>query len=268
MNLIDLAVTTFTESTAERADTADELAEQARIEFLESARSSAGLTLCPDAAALDWQYVTEGLPDQVEEARARLVPGRPEYLRYLVDHSGDQVQVAFELVQPCAACHVDRVSPVTGLFHLGQLLSAADAPHPDLGEGQAQKPGPLAAIEQTEVHAARVTRLARLLLDEHPDAGLTVDHTYLFGYKDGEGRIEIHFNADSLDSLRRVAAAHEAEVTERVSGSRHGLVLEHGSATFQADGIEVQLQAYSQMPEEAAAAWRARQDQDPEGGEA
>ncbi|WP_326729024.1 hypothetical protein [Streptomyces phaeochromogenes] len=263
MNLIELALTTYTESKAERSEEADYHAEQARTEFLGHARSSAGTNLCKDAADLDWQYVTEGLPDQMEEARALLVPGRREYLRYRIDNGPGTV--AFELVQPCTACRNDRVSPVTGLFHLGQLLTEDDGPHPATGGDQ--EPGPLAAIEQASAHAARVARLARHLIAEHPDAGLAVQHVSLFGHEHGDGRAEIHFNAGGLDALRRVAAALGAEVTVRVSGGSPAFVLEHGSATGTVDDIDVELRAYSQMSDDEAAAWRAQQDQPADGGE-
>jgi hypothetical protein len=130
MNLVELALTTYTEGTAAHVEQDEHYAVQAREELLRLARACAGSTLCTDAASLEWQYATEGLPEQVEEARAFLVLGRPEYLRYRIDHD-DVDNVSFDLVRPCLACGHDRIATVNSLFHLGQLLHQEEERSPD-----------------------------------------------------------------------------------------------------------------------------------------
>jgi hypothetical protein len=256
MNLIDLALTTFTESEAERADTAGDLASEARAEFLKHARSSAANTLCQDAGDLDWQYVTEDLPDEVEEARALLQPGRPEYLRYRIDHS--EGAVALELVQPRAA---DRISPITSLFHLGQLLTE-DRPDPaHTSDGGGRESSPLAAVERAEQGAAQAAAVARRLLAEYLSAGLSVARVVVFGHDDGDGSTELHLTAGDLGTLRRIADVAGAEVTARVSGTHPSMVLEHGDTTLKVDDVTVHLRAYNKLPDDQAAAWLAQQNQ-------
>ncbi|MCX4974271.1 hypothetical protein [Streptomyces sp. NBC_00620] len=262
MNIVELALTTYAESTAERVDTEEELAEQARAEFLEAARSCAGSTLDVTATDLDWTYVpADSLPDQVEEARALLDPHRPEYLRYRVNHAASpDVTVSLDLVEPRKA---DRISPVSSLYHLGQLLTPArpaTTTAPD--EDQPEKPGPLAAIEQAEQHTARVAAVARQLLADHPDSGLAVQNVVVFGHENS-GSAEIGCRVEGLDAVHRVAASFGAEVAVRVTGSGPDMVLEHGSATVTVDGIDVNLAGYSKMPKDEAAAWLAQQNQAP-----
>lgn len=267
MNLIDLALTKYTESIAERADTADDLDRAAREEFLSHARSSAATNLCQDAAALDWQYVTADLPDQVEEARAILALERAEYLRYRIDNAAETA--ALELVQPCLVCRNDRVSPVTSLFHLGQLLNQEDEPHDqDADDTGAQEPGPLAAVEAAERRAASVAAITRQLLADHPDAGFIADTVAVFGHEDGDGSAKLRLKADSLDALRQVAAALGLEVTDRVSGTHPSMVLRHASADYTVDDIEVELRAHERLPQDQATAWHAQQNQPADGGEA
>lgn len=122
MTLIELALTTYTEYEAQVPLQAAEMLAQAREEFLALVRDSVGRALCADAEKLDWQYTpSEGLPEEVEEATARLELGRPEYLRYRADHGKDIW--ALELVRPCDACGTDRIDQVQDLVHLGRLLA-------------------------------------------------------------------------------------------------------------------------------------------------
>lgn len=270
MNLIDLAVTTYTEGGSSAEDQAAEQAAQEQAQFLKYARGCAGSTLAHAAAELDWQYTAaDRLPDQVEEARALLSPGRLEYLRYRMDHHTDpDATVDLELVQPCWACGQDRISPVASLFQLGQLLAETDDQAHGGDEDQAQEPGPLAAVEELETHMARLTRLARRLLIEHPDAGLTVQYVSLFGHENGGGRAEVHFKADGLGALFEVAGALGAEVTVKVSSTHPSYVFEHGTARVTVGGVDVELTGYRKLPDDEAATWRAQQDQADEDGAA
>jgi hypothetical protein len=268
MNLIELALTTYTEGTAAKAERAEEYAAEARDELLRLARACASSTLSTDAADLDWQYTTEGLPESLEEARAFLTAGRPEYLRYRIDHKDPDVQVSFELVQPCLACEHDRVSPVTGLFHLGQLLH--QEPHPDTHEAPATEPGPLAAIERLHAVFTRADRVAQRLIAQHPDASLTVTNASLFGHEHGDGLAKLRFQSTSISQARQLARVLGTELTTQIKGDtgRYATVIEHGHAETVIDGVEVDLSVYTHLTVDEAAAWRAQQDQATEAGDA
>ncbi|WP_405960559.1 hypothetical protein OG235_24505 [Streptomyces sp. NBC_00024] len=270
MNLIELALTTYTEGTAHEAERAEEYAAAAREELLRFARACASSTLSADAADLDWQVTTEGLPKEMEEARALLVPGRPEYLRYRINHAASpDVEVSFELVQPCQACGNDRISLVTSLFHLGALLH--QDPHPADEEDQAPKeePGPLLSVQVLEVRAVAMTGLAQRLRAEHPDAGLTVTNTSLFGHHDGDTSATLHLEATSVNAARAVAAALGTDLATRFvdHGAPYPAVLEHAKASAIVDGIDVELTAFTKLSDDEAAAWHAQQNQATEGGE-
>jgi hypothetical protein len=261
MNLVQLALTTYTEGTAIQAEAAPELAEQARNEFLQHARSYADHTLSQAAGELVWQYVTEGLADEVEEARAVLAPGRPDYLRYRLDHSTDSVEVSFDLVQPCFTCGTDRVSPVRGLFHLGELLHGERHPDPELA-GQSE-PGPLAASEALDARASDVSRLFRGLMSRYPDAGLALSHIVCIAYAETDGSTQVEINAASADAVREVATGLGAEITTRHSATPgpYGGVVEHATAKGRLGAdIEITVRGYSRLTDDEAAAWRAQQD--------
>jgi hypothetical protein len=263
MNLIELALHTYAESAADEAASADDIAEQARAAFLDWARRSATANVPEIAGDLTWRYVTKVLPDQVEEARALLAPGRLEYLRYRVDN---RVETAtLELVQPSAA---DRVTPVTSLVHLGKLLDEQQPRQTSKGDAGSggQEPGPYAAVDQAVEHAERVGVLFRWLRDQYPDAGLIADTVSLFGHQTGEGSADLHLTLGGLDVLRTVAAALGAEVSVRTSGGS-GMVLELGTANCTLRDIDVQLRAVDRMPADRAAAWVEEQDRAAEAGE-
>ncbi|WP_143677061.1 hypothetical protein [Streptomyces scabiei] len=260
MNLVQLALVTYTERTAALADPDNGTAAEERERFLQYARSHAAMALSEAAGELVWQYVTEGLPDQVEEARAVLAPGRPDYLRYRLDHAADSVEVSFDLVQPCFACGTDRVSPVTGLFHLGELLH--EEPHPDPA-GQSE-PGPLAASEALNARTSDVSRLFRRLMSRHPDAGLTVSSIVCIAYPDTDGSTQLEIQAASADAVREVAAGIGAEITSRHSDTPgpYGAVVEHAKAKGRLGAdIEVSVRGYTRLTDDEAAAWRAQQCQ-------
>lgn len=255
MNLAELALTTFTEAKADRADTEADLAAEARSEFLQQARKSAAVNVCQDAADLDWQYVTGGLPDQVEEARAILAPGRVEYLRYRIDESAETV--ALELVQPRAA---DRITAITSLFQLGMLLDEQSPETARDADDETQDPGPFRAVEQAARNTARVAAFFHSLHAQHPGAGLTADTVSVFGHRQGDGSAELHLSADGMSALRSVAATLSADVVVRHSeGYGSADVLEHGTVTLTVDGINVTLRAYAPLPENEATSWRIRQ---------
>jgi hypothetical protein len=254
MNIIDLALTTFSEGAATVEEQATAMAAKEQTEFLHAARGAARKTIAPDAAILDWQYITEGLPEQVEEARAFLAPHRPEYLRYRADYNNDSRTVSLDLVEPRQA---DRISPVTSLYHLGQLLTLTTTRQP-------KEPGPLAGVETAQQRAAQAAALARRLLAEHPTAGLTVETVSVFGHRDGDGSAELYLSAGDLGSLRQVAALAGAAVEAKVAGTHPSMVLEHGNATFVIDDVTVHLRAYDKLNTDQAAAWLAQQDQTPD----
>ncbi|MDX3170074.1 hypothetical protein PV516_40650 [Streptomyces scabiei] len=261
MNLVQLALATYTEGTAALADPDSGTAAEERERFLQYARSHAAMALSEAAGELVWQYVTEGLPDQVEEARAVLAPGRPDYLRYRLDHAAESVEVSFDLVQPCFACGTDRVSPVTGLFHLGELLH--DEPHPDPDPGQPE-PGPLAASEALNGRTSDVSRLFRRLMSRHPDAGLTLSSIVCIAYPDTDGSTQLEIQAASADAVREVAASIGAEITSRHSDTPgpYGAVVEHAKAKGRLGAdIEVSVRGYTRLTDDEAAAWRAQQGQ-------
>lgn len=256
MNLIELALTTYTESKAQEAETTGEYAEEARREFLQDARNCAARTLAQDAADLDWQYTPASeLPDQVEEARALLAPGGPAYLRYRADHGAEKY--SFDLVQPR---HADRISPVTGLFHLGQLLSEGDARRPTAAGNSEQPPaapGPLAGIEALEGRAIRTGQLARRLLAQH--AELTLNYAHVIGYSDGDCSGELQLRAASIEAAQLVAAALGIELTTQISSTHPGYVFRKAEGAATVDGIEVKLTAHIRLPDDEADAWRTEQ---------
>lgn len=258
MTLVELALTTYTESKAMEAETAGEYAEAARREFLQAARDCAGRTLDAAAADLDWQYTpASDLPDRVEEARALLAPGGLAYLRYRADY--DEEKFSFDLVQPRRA---DRVSPVTGLFNLGQLLSETDGTRP-AAEGRDGEmpppPGPLAGIEALESQAIRVAQLGRRLLAQHGDAGLTFQLASLFGHPDGECTAELQLRAASVEAAQKVATALGIELTTQVTSSIPDYVFRRADGSTTIDGTEVKLAAYTQLSDDEAQAWHAEQ---------
>ncbi|MDX3294664.1 hypothetical protein PV569_13200 [Streptomyces scabiei] len=269
MNLVELALTTYTEGTAAQAEQDAEYAVEAQQELLRFARSCAGSTLCADAASLDWQCTTEGLPEQGEEARAFLVPGRPEYLRYRIDHN-DVDNVSFDLVRPCLACGHDRIDKVNSLFDLGLILHQDEEPAPaETAEADAE-PGPLAALEALQTCTARMATLGRRLVAEHP--GLTITAAYTFGHDDASSNGKLRIKADTIESLEEIARTLGVEVTDQTRGgtSPHVLVFRHVNAATEIDGIEVELRATHQLTADEAAAWRTQQnqaDKAPEGGE-
>ncbi|MFM9473986.1 hypothetical protein ACKI1U_08260 [Streptomyces scabiei] len=262
MNLVQLALTTYTEGTAIQAEAAPELAEQARNQFLQYARSHAEHTLSQAARDLVWQYVTVGLPDEVEEARAVLAAGRPDYLRYRHNHADPDGEVAFDLVQPCFTCGTDRVSPVRGLFHLGELLH--EEPHPAPEPAAEGEPGPLAAVEALSAHTADVSGLVRRLMDRFPDAGLTVSNVVCIAWARGNGSITVDAEAASMNAVREVAAGLGAEVTTSHSDipGPYGGVIEHATAkgSLGAD-VEISLHGCTRLTDDEAEAWRAQQTQ-------
>jgi hypothetical protein len=261
MNIIERALTTYTESKAMEAETAGEYAEAARKEFLQTARDWASGTLDAAAADLDWQYTPVGdLPERVEEARALLTPGGLAYLRYRADY--DEEKFSFDLVQPRQA---DRVSPVTGLFCLGQLLSETDGTRRAAEGGGEELPGPLAGIEALESQAIRVAQLGRRLLAQHGDAGLTFQLANLFGHSDGECTAELQLQVSSIEAAQRVAATLGIELTTQVTSSIPAYVFRRADGSTTIDGTEVKLAAYTQLSDDEAQAWRAEQDRDADG---
>lgn len=106
---------------AEYAGDAEARLAVVRETFLDAARATARSRFGSPANALEWTYTpVVDLPADAEEATAPLGPGRSEFFRYRYDAK----RTAFELVQPCGACGDTRVTEVSGLTHLGELLAA------------------------------------------------------------------------------------------------------------------------------------------------
>lgn len=263
MNLIELALTTYTEGAAAKAEELADRSVEARDEFLAHADSCARGILNSSAENLTWQYTTTGLPDETEEARAFLALGRPEYLRYRVSGIDDH-KVSFDLVQPCRACGHDRITTITSLYHLGQILHGTQHPAAESDQAPKKEPGPLAALDAWDARTARVSELARRLIAEHPDANLAFSHIVAIAHNDGGGSTDLHLTAASAAAVRQVAAALGAEVTSRHTASPvpHGVVLEHVTATVRLSAtVNLTVLGYSDLTDDEAAAWRAQQDQ-------
>jgi hypothetical protein len=274
VNLIELALTTYTEGSAAKTEETAALAEEARVEFLAAADSCAHGVLNSGADDLNWQYTTTGLPESVEEARAILAPGRPEYLRYRIDHADETADVSFDLVQPCSACGDDRITAVTGLYRLGQILHDTQQPFAEEDQAPEEEAGPLTAVNALQARAADLTRLARRLHAEHTNVGLAIARTSLFGHDDGGTAATLYLAAADVASARTVAAALGTDLTTKTVDhtGTYPYVIEHAQATTTIDGVQVELTAFTKLPDDEAAAWRAQQnqsseDESPAGGE-
>jgi hypothetical protein len=268
MNLIDLALTTYTEYLGAAEDVAAEQAEQLRDTFLSAARATASARLGSAADQLEWTYTPHGGQQKnTEQATAQLAQGRPEYLRYQYDH--DAEDTSFALVQPCTACGHDRINEIPGLTRLGELLHHDHHPADKEDQAPKEEPGPLVSVQILEVRAIAMTGLARRLLAEHPDAGLTVTNTSLFGHHDGDSTATLHLQANDVNAARNLAATLGTDLNTRTveHGAPYPVVIEHAKTTATVDGIEVELTAFTKLTDDEAAAWRAQQHQATEAGE-
>jgi hypothetical protein len=262
MNLIDLALTTYTEYLGAAEDVAAEQAEQLRDTFLSAARATASARLGSAADQLDWTYTPHGgQAKNTEQATAPLAQGRPEYLRYRYDH--DAEDTSFALVQPCSACGHDRINEIPGLTRLGELLHHDHHQADEEDQAPEEEPGPLVSVQVLEVRAVAMTGLARRLLAKHPDAGLTVTNTSLFGHHDGDSTATLHLEAADVNAARTVAAALGTDLATRIvdHGPPYPAVMEHATATATVGGVQVELTAFTKLTDDEAAAWRAQQNQ-------
>lgn len=268
MNLIDAAqaahAAATTEAAAAKIDRAARQAErqaEEREDFLRTADNRATELFGPAADNLPWQYTPEqDLPEYTSEATAPLPPARGHDLHLACTFHAMQGSVGFSLVETCRSCTSQTTTAVRSLAELGELLDETEtAKHygssTGQDDGQTAEPGPLAAIEELETHAARLARLARRLLAEHPDTGLTVQYTSLYGHERGGGRAELHLNADSTAAVRQVADAIGAEAELRVSGTTRHFLFRHATAKTTHDGVDVELTACDQLPDDEATAW-------------
>ncbi|WP_371579421.1 hypothetical protein [Streptomyces sp. NBC_01314] len=272
MNLIDLALTTYTEYLGAAEDVAAEQAEQLRDTFLSAARATASARLGSAADQLEWTYTPHGgQPKNTEQATAPLTQRRPEYLRYQYDH--DAEDTSFALVQPCSACGHDRISEIPGLTRLGELLHHDHHPADEEDQAPKEEPGPLTAVQVLETRVAVMAGLARRLRAKHPDADVTVSHTVLIAHSHGGATGTLNLAVADVNAVRAVAAALGAEVTTRMTehGAPYPAVIEYAQANAMVDGIEVELTAYRTLTDDEAAAWRAQQNQatepDADGGD-
>ena len=269
MNLIELALTTYTEGQAAQADAADDHAEQQKTEFLKDARASARRTLSADAAELGWTYVpADALPDHIEEARALLEPGRLEYLRYRVNYTNEDAPLSsFALVRPCLACGCDRVSEVNNLFHLGQILTETDHAVQELAEVDKA----LAAIELAHQRTRVLLDFVRRLFAAHPSAGLVLDNVVAFGYSSMTADSHLAFRVETAQAAQEVATALALSVEERVEPCFEVTRLQRRvTAEGTVDGIgDVRVTGTTMLTEAETRAWHAQQTdaQDADGGE-
>lgn len=122
MTLVELANISYTEYVNGSEELANETFEQERENFLSIARTIARSRFSATADQLEWAYTPHAeLPEDVEEATAPLAPGRTEYFRCRYNSATEAT--SFELVQPCNACGEARITEVTGLVQLGELLA-------------------------------------------------------------------------------------------------------------------------------------------------
>ncbi|MFF7308106.1 hypothetical protein [Streptomyces sp. NPDC008137] len=124
LTLVELAEISYTEYANSAEEEAGERFEQEREDFLVMARATARSRFNAAADQLQWTYTPHNeLPEDVEEATAPLATGRPEFFRVRFNHATEAT--SFELVQPCSACGEARITEVTGLVQLGELLADA-----------------------------------------------------------------------------------------------------------------------------------------------
>lgn len=262
---------------AQAQDTAAESTrrEEEESDFLRSAAEHTAKVLGPAAANLSWLYTPKSeTPEHIFAATASLAPLRAHEAHLAFTFDAYNGSAVLAVVRICRSCTHQLNDEIDSLAALGRVLDDA-RPHgqddSDEDHNQDAAPGPLAAIEAWETRAAGISKLARRLIAEHPDAGLTVSHIVCTGHDDGSGSTEVNFTAASTDAVRQVAAALDAEVTTRHSGSPspYGVVLEHADARGRLGlAVDVTVRGYTQLPDDEAAAWRAQQDQATEAGDA
>ncbi len=124
LTLVELADISYTEYVNGSEELPNETFEQERENFLSIARTIARSRFSATADQLEWTYTPHAeLPQDIEQATAPLAPGRTEYFRCRYNHATETT--SFELVQPCSACGEARITEVTGLVQLGELLANA-----------------------------------------------------------------------------------------------------------------------------------------------
>jgi hypothetical protein len=124
LTLVELADISYSEYANSTQEQADEQFEKNRESFLAIARTTARGRFGSTADQMEWAYTPHAeLPEDIEEATAPLAEGRTEYFRCRFNAATEAT--TFELVQPCSACGNDRITEVTGLVQLGQLLANA-----------------------------------------------------------------------------------------------------------------------------------------------
>lgn len=262
-DLITAAQAAHTDKLAEQArEQADEATTKAQEDdaFLTGASQYAVKTLGKAAEDLSWINSSLGDGDAYA-ATAALAPGRTHDMHLNTRYNGNQATFSLALVRTCRSCSDQLTDKIESLADLGRLLHDDQAHDQDADDTGDQEPGPLTAIERMESYAARVAGLARRLVAEHPDAGLTVRYVSLYGHESSDGRSELQLRAASVEAVRQVAAALGVEVTTRNTSSMRSLVIQHADAEATVDGISVELSGYTQLPDGEAAAWLAQQEQ-------
>lgn len=230
--------------------------------FLRAVSQYATKVLGPTAEDLSWANASLGSEGELPyAATADIAPGRTHDLHLNARFSAAQGTFSLALVRTCRSCSDQLTDQIESLPDLGKFLNEDQAHDQDPEATDGQEPGPLTALERMESYATRVARLARRLLTEHPDAGLTIRYAALSGHEHSEGRAELQLNATSVDAVRQVAAALGAEVTTRNSSSMRSMVLQHADAEATVDGITVELSGYNPLSDDEAAAWLAQQNQ-------
>lgn len=219
------------------------------------------------AESLNWRHHPEGeTGNHLSAAVASLPPGPTHDARLVYLHDGYTNNQSLVLARTCRACADELLNEVDSLADLGRLLDEGRPGSGDTHEDGAdaddgQEPGPLAVIERIEAHASRVTWLARRLIAEHPEAGLAVDRVYFHSHHSSAGVAVIHFDTDSVDAVRQVASALNAEVRTFHSNAIESTVFEHADAKTTYDGIKVEFSGHRELSDDEAAAWRAQQKQ-------
>ncbi|MGW4759582.1 hypothetical protein [Streptomyces chartreusis] len=117
---------------------------------------------------------------------------------------------------------------------------------------------PLAAVEAMESAAFRLGQLARRILAEHVDAGLSVREAGIYGYEDVSASARLGLRARDLEAARAVAISLGIELAVKTNDTQWS-VFEHGHGTGEVDGFEVNISGMHHFSDEEAAAWRAEQ---------
>ncbi|MEU1276503.1 DUF6195 family protein [Streptomyces sp. NPDC005799] len=269
MSLNDIAKAAYADQASVDAEQQAAHESEAAEEFLAAARHVARNVLGEAAEVLPWQYTpwAQAAKD-TEEATAALAPGLHHTLALRYAYTQDDERAQFGLVQTCVSCGCRIVTEVTSLHHLGKLLDEADGPgqaHAD-GRNGAEGDGPFGCADSLLEQATSLVQLVRRLVARHPQAGVAVDMASLLSHSSGSTTGRLRLETTTAEAAAEVAASLGMDVTTEVTGASGSYVFRRTRGLCTVDGIEVQIEGYTQLPDDEAAAWRSQQDQAAEDG--